>query len=371
MRSSPLLQFAVAGDQSDSPDAAVLNVMLNCQIRIEPTRRSYGAARARFAVRSVRQPGPLGSDPAEFSLDARKHPHSGLRTRMYGSSFRSLAASISIWRRPNISTASKMAKFRSFSSSAARCSTAMSRTTLQIGQIAWSKESAYRLPVQVWRAMMDHYYPQTAWLCLRRDAFDELYRYKRAKGLPSFEHGARRSSGRKTGGLAVMKLDRIKDIANAVLYEGYHPLSLPAVLDQKPPALDVRRRFSRSRSPAARAMPSSMQTQLLAARRHEIARSTCTCRFLQVLTREVGSLLQAVAELTPEVEAGAVMPVPRLEIDGKEYLAWEEAIEREVAIADLAVRGHRRAAAPEAIPLPAHADARNLSEFAKAKSAVS
>jgi hypothetical protein len=35
--------------------------------------------------------------------------------------------------------------------------------------------------------MMDHYYPQTTWLCLRRDAFEQLYRYKRARGLPSFE----------------------------------------------------------------------------------------------------------------------------------------------------------------------------------------
>jgi Family of unknown function (DUF6084) len=58
---------------------------------------------------------------------------------------------------------------------------------LQIDQIAWTKESAFRLPVRVWRSMMDHYYPQTTWLCLRRDAFEQLYRYKRARGLPSFE----------------------------------------------------------------------------------------------------------------------------------------------------------------------------------------
>jgi hypothetical protein len=91
---------------------------------------------------------------------------------------------------------------------------------LQIGQIAWSKESAYRLPVRVWRSMMDHYYPQTAWLCLRRDAFDELYRYKRAKGLPSFEQALDDLLVAKSTSVP-SKLDRIKDIANAVLYEGY------------------------------------------------------------------------------------------------------------------------------------------------------
>src|SRR5262249_16011181 len=31
---------------------------------------------------------------------------------------------------------------------------------LQVAQIAWSKESAYRLPIRVWRDMMEHYYPR-------------------------------------------------------------------------------------------------------------------------------------------------------------------------------------------------------------------
>ncbi len=35
---------------------------------------------------------------------------------------------------------------------------------LQIAQISWDKECRYRLPVKVWREMMDHYYPNSAWL---------------------------------------------------------------------------------------------------------------------------------------------------------------------------------------------------------------
>jgi hypothetical protein len=35
--------------------------------------------------------------------------------------------------------------------------------------------------------MMDHYYPNTAWLCLRRDAFERLSRYKIEQGLPTWE----------------------------------------------------------------------------------------------------------------------------------------------------------------------------------------
>ncbi len=57
----------------------------------------------------------------------------------------------------------------------------------QIEQIAWSKEAAYRLPVQTWRSMMDQYYPHSAWLRLDRGVFERLYRYKRERGLPSWE----------------------------------------------------------------------------------------------------------------------------------------------------------------------------------------
>lgn len=58
---------------------------------------------------------------------------------------------------------------------------------LQVAQIPWSKEAQYRLPVSVWRGMMEHYYPNTAWLCLGRDAFDRLFEFKSAHGLATWE----------------------------------------------------------------------------------------------------------------------------------------------------------------------------------------
>jgi len=58
---------------------------------------------------------------------------------------------------------------------------------LQVVQISWEKEADYRLPVRAWREMMEHYYPNTAWLGLRRDVFDRLYRYKMRRGLPTWE----------------------------------------------------------------------------------------------------------------------------------------------------------------------------------------
>jgi hypothetical protein len=58
---------------------------------------------------------------------------------------------------------------------------------LQVTQIPWDREATYRLPVRAWREMMDLYYPNSAWLCLRQDVFDRLYRYKLRLGLPTWE----------------------------------------------------------------------------------------------------------------------------------------------------------------------------------------
>ena len=58
---------------------------------------------------------------------------------------------------------------------------------LQVAPIPWDKEARYRLPVQVWREMMDAYYPNSAWLSLRRDVFERIYEYKVRQGIPTWE----------------------------------------------------------------------------------------------------------------------------------------------------------------------------------------
>lgn len=58
---------------------------------------------------------------------------------------------------------------------------------LQVAPISWDQEAKFRLPLQVWRDMMDSYYPNGAWLHVRRDVFDRLYRYKMQRGIPTWE----------------------------------------------------------------------------------------------------------------------------------------------------------------------------------------
>lgn len=58
---------------------------------------------------------------------------------------------------------------------------------LQIAQVSWSKEATYRLPVAVWQDMIAHYYPNSTWIRLHKDVFDQLYQYKATHGLPTWE----------------------------------------------------------------------------------------------------------------------------------------------------------------------------------------
>jgi alpha-ketoglutarate-dependent taurine dioxygenase len=62
-----------------------------------------------------------------------------------------------------------------------------SATGLQAAPIPWEKEASFRLPVATWRAAMEHYFPGSAWIRLRRDVFDRLYQYRVRAGFPSWE----------------------------------------------------------------------------------------------------------------------------------------------------------------------------------------
>jgi hypothetical protein len=58
---------------------------------------------------------------------------------------------------------------------------------LQTARISWEKEAEFRLPVRLWKEMMEHYFPNSAWIRLQKDAFDRLYDYKVGRGFPTWE----------------------------------------------------------------------------------------------------------------------------------------------------------------------------------------
>lgn len=56
-----------------------------------------------------------------------------------------------------------------------------------VEQVPWHKESAFRLPVETWREMMDAHFPGSAWVRIRRDTMDELLRFRTERVLPSWD----------------------------------------------------------------------------------------------------------------------------------------------------------------------------------------
>ncbi|MFF4772758.1 DUF6084 family protein [Microtetraspora fusca] len=49
---------------------------------------------------------------------------------------------------------------------------------LRAARVPWDTEAEFTMPVRVWKDLMDHYFPGSAWLRLDRSVFDRLYAYK-------------------------------------------------------------------------------------------------------------------------------------------------------------------------------------------------
>jgi uncharacterized protein DUF6084 len=58
---------------------------------------------------------------------------------------------------------------------------------LRVAPVSWEKEAKFRLPLKTWKNLIDHYYPNSAWLSLRRDVFERLYQYKVRHAIPTWE----------------------------------------------------------------------------------------------------------------------------------------------------------------------------------------
>jgi Family of unknown function (DUF6084) len=58
---------------------------------------------------------------------------------------------------------------------------------LQIVQVPWEASARYGLPVEVWRRMIDAYYPNSGWVRLHADTLAELRRQAAERGLPSLD----------------------------------------------------------------------------------------------------------------------------------------------------------------------------------------
>jgi Family of unknown function (DUF6084) len=171
---------------NDEPDEHIQNVLLTCQIQIESTRRRYSPDEQSRLV-------DLFGEPPRWSqtLRAMLWTHASAMVPPFeGQTLVELLVPCTF----DFNVAATK-YFHGIEDGEVPLNLLFSGTifytaedgALRATRIAWTKEARYRLPVAVWKEMMDRYYPHSAWLCLERDAFEQLHEYKRRHGIPTWE----------------------------------------------------------------------------------------------------------------------------------------------------------------------------------------
>ena len=128
-----------------------------------------------------------------------------------------------------------------------------------------------------------------------------------------------------------MNLATVEKIAKAVLYEGYmlYPYRPSSVKNQQRWNFGVL--CPQSYSEAQKGSEAwTMQTECLV-EANSSTQLEIRMRFLQLVARSVGELNNPISE-SPPGEAPEFHPVPRLELAGRIYQPWQEAIEREAIL---------------------------------------
>lgn len=161
-----------------------------------------------------------------------------------------------------------------------------------------------------------------------------------------------------------MNLDHASAIVAAVLYEGYilYPYRPSSVKNQQ--RWTFGGVFPEDYATFGGGDPCAMQTECLL-RGDAQTVVELRVRFLHLVAREIGSLSEDLAEL-PATGEPAFTPVASLEVEGVRFLAWEEAVEREI-IAPLATIGQmlEGVTAPFAFP-----DSRDIEPIRGATSSI-
>ena len=92
---------------------------------------------------------------------------------------------------------------------------------LQVSQIPWEKEASFRLPVSVWKDMMELYYPTVRGSVLSERRVRSALPIQEPPGNPDLGAGDRVAPRFHAGEGRIMNQALVDQIASAVLYEGY------------------------------------------------------------------------------------------------------------------------------------------------------
>jgi hypothetical protein len=180
---APLLLFKVRIAQSDGEP--VHAIALRCQIRVEPRRRRYAPAEEERLLDLFGEPSRWSETLNPFQFAQVSH----IVPAFTGSVDVDLPVPCTY----DFDVAAAK-YFHSLDGGEIPLLLLFSGTVFSHGetgftvqQIPWHHESAYRLPVTIWREMMDLHFPNTAWIRVRRETLDALQRFKATRALTSWD----------------------------------------------------------------------------------------------------------------------------------------------------------------------------------------
>jgi hypothetical protein len=180
---APTLLFRLRIDEAGG--RRVRAIALRCQIRIEPGRRGYGGKEAERLLELFGERGRWGDTLKPFQF---------ANTSTVVASFtESIEVDVTVPCSYDMDvTAGRY--FHALEDGEIPFILLFSGTIfgdgengMWIEQVPWHAEARYKMPVAVWREMMDAHFPGSGWLRLRRDTIDALADFRAARALPTWD----------------------------------------------------------------------------------------------------------------------------------------------------------------------------------------
>ncbi|MGH3905898.1 MAG: DUF6084 family protein [Pseudonocardiaceae bacterium] len=160
-------------------------IALRCQIRIEPQRRGYGEQESERLLELFGERGRWGDTLKPFQF--------AMASTVVASFTGSIEVDVAVPCSYDMEvTAGRY--FHALEDGEVPFILLFSGTvfgdgeqSLWIEQVPWHAESRYRMPVKVWREMMDTHFPGGGWLRLQRETIDALAEFRAARALPTWD----------------------------------------------------------------------------------------------------------------------------------------------------------------------------------------
>jgi hypothetical protein len=170
---------------SETTGETINAIALRCQLRIEPQRRRYSRAEEERLFDLFGEAPRWGETlkPFQFGYVTQMVPAFSGRTEVELPVPFTYDLEVASTRYFHSLEDGEIPLLLLFSGSVF----AKGETGLAVEQVPWHKEASYRLPVKVWRELMDLYFPNSAWIRMRRDTVDALQRFKSKRVLTTWD----------------------------------------------------------------------------------------------------------------------------------------------------------------------------------------